>query len=150
MKTNELRKLIREEVKKAVKEELQDMLNEAVKFASTPNKTGVGNSYRPITQKDIKRTWSTGPLNPGTIPLEEMLQQTKKSMTGEDYNNVVSSDSSMVRKPNCASGMAANMGMTENSGPKAGIDISKLDFVKNAKAVYDMSMKKDKQKGGMI
>ena len=46
--------------------------------------------------------------------------------------------------------MAANMGMTENSGPKAGIDISKLDFVKNAKAVYDMSMKKDKQKGGMI
>ena len=35
MKANELRKLIREEVKKAVKEELQDMLNEAVKFAST-------------------------------------------------------------------------------------------------------------------
>ena len=150
MKTNELRKLIREEVKKAVKEELQDMLNEAVKFASTPNKTGVGNSYRPITQKDIKRTWSTGPLNPGTIPLEEMLQQTKQSMTGEDYNNVVSSDSSMVRKPNFASGMAANMGMTENSGPKAGIDISKLDFVKNAKAVFDASVKKDKQRGGNI
>ena len=148
MKTNELRKLIREEVKKAVKEELQDMLNEAVKFASTPNKTGVGNSYRPITQKDIKRTWSTGPLNPGTIPLEEMLQQTKQSMTGEDYQNVVSSDSSMVKKPNFANTMASNMGMTESSGPKAGIDISKLDFVKNAKAVYDASIQKDKQKFG--
>ena len=87
MKANELRKLIREEVKKAVKEELQDMLNEAVKFASTPNKTGVGNSYRPITQKDIKRTWSTGPLNPGTIPLEEMLQQTatKAKKVGQQY-----------------------------------------------------------------
>ena len=150
MKANELRKLIREEVKKAVKEELQDMLNEAVKFASTPNKTGVGNSYRPITQKDIKRTWSTGPLNPGTIPLEEMLQQTAKTMSNEDYQNVVSSDSSMVKKPNFASSMANNMGMTESSGPKAGIDISKLDFVKNAKAVFDASVKKDKQRGGMV
>ena len=123
MKANELRKLIREEVKKAVKEELQDMLNEAVKYASTPNKTGMGNSYRPITQKDVKRTWSTGPLNPGTIPLEEMLQQTAKTMSQEDYRNVVSSDSSMVKKPNFASSMASSMGMTENSGPTVGLDI---------------------------
>ena len=150
MKLDVLRKIIREEVRAAVKEELQDMLNEAVKFASTPNKTGVGNSYRPITQKDIKRTWSTGPLNPGTIPLEEMLQQTKQSMSPEDYSNVVSSDSSMVKKPNFANTMASNMGMTESSGPKAGIDISKLDFVKNAKAVFDASVQKDKQRGGMV
>jgi len=150
MKANELRKLIREEVKKAVKEELQDMLNEAVKYASTPNKTGMGNSYRPITQKDVKRTWSTGPLNPGTIPLEEMLQQTAETMSQEDYKNVVSSDSSMVKKPNFASSMANSMGMTENSGPPVGIDISKLDFVKNAKAVFDASVQKDKQKAGRI
>ena len=36
MKLNQLRKIIREEVKAAVKEELQDILNEAVKVASTP------------------------------------------------------------------------------------------------------------------
>ena len=36
MKLNQLRKIIREEVKAAVKEELQDILNEAVKVARTP------------------------------------------------------------------------------------------------------------------
>jgi hypothetical protein len=54
----------------------------------------------------------------------------------------------MVKKPNFANTMASNMGMTESSGPKAGIDISKLDFVKNAKAVFDASVQKDKQKFG--
>ena len=37
MKLEQLRKIIREEVKSAIKEELQDMLNEAVKAASTPD-----------------------------------------------------------------------------------------------------------------
>ena len=36
MKIDQLRKIIREEVRAAVKEELQDMLTEAVKVASTP------------------------------------------------------------------------------------------------------------------
>ena len=38
MKLNQLRKIIREEVRAAVKEELQDVINEAVKIASTPTK----------------------------------------------------------------------------------------------------------------
>ena len=36
MKLDQLRKIIREEVRSAVKEELQDVMNEAVKYASTP------------------------------------------------------------------------------------------------------------------
>ena len=52
----------------------------------------------------------------------------------------------MVKKPNFASSMASNMGMTENTGPMPGIDISKLDFVKNAKAVLDKSYEKDKSR----
>ena len=36
MKLDVLRKIIREEVRAAVKEELQDMLNEAVRYASKP------------------------------------------------------------------------------------------------------------------
>ena len=144
MKLDQLRKIIREEVRAAVKEELQEMLNEAVKHASKPDKQVSG--YKQVKQKDLKRSWSTGRMNPGTVPLEEMLNMTKASMTGEDYRNVVSADSGMVKKPNFASSMASNMGMTENAGPMPGIDISKLDFVKNAKAIYDKSVEKDKAK----
>ena len=142
MKLDQLRKIIREEVRSAVKDELQEMLNEAVKAASAPS----AQEYKAVKQKDLKRTWSTGRMNPGTVPLEEMLNMTRESMTGDDYKNVVNADSSMVKKPNFASSMASNMGMTENTGPMPGIDISKLDFVKNAKAVLDKSYEKDKSR----
>ena len=64
MKLDTLRKVIREEVKAAIKEELQDMLTEAVKVASTPTSTNVqkSNDYKPVVQKDLKRTWSSGCL----------------------------------------------------------------------------------------
>ena len=81
MKLDQLRKIIREEVRSAVKDELQEMLNEAVKAASVPSTQ----EYKAVKQKDLKRTWSTGRINPGTVPLEEMLSMTKQEMTGEDY-----------------------------------------------------------------
>jgi len=144
MKLDQLRKIIREEVRSAVKDELQEMLNEAVKAASSPSTQ----EYKAIKQKDLKRTWSTGRMNSGTIPLEEMLNMTKQEMTGEDYKNVVNADSSMVKKPNFASNVATSMGLTESSGPMPGIDISKLDFVGKAKAIYDKSLEKDKNRLG--
>jgi hypothetical protein len=144
MKLDQLRKIIREEVRSAVKDELQEMLNEAVKAASAPSTQ----EYKAVKQKDLKRTWSTGRMNPGTVPLEEMLNQTRSEMTGEDYKNVVGADSSMVKKPNFASNVATSMGLTENSGPLPGIDISKLDFVAKAKSIYDASIEKDKNRLG--
>jgi hypothetical protein len=142
MKLDQLRKIIREEVRSAVKDELQEMLNEAVKAASAPSTQ----EYKAVKQKDLKRTWSTGRMNPGTVPLEEMLNMTKEEMTGQDYRNVVNADSSMVKKPNFASNVATSMGLTESSGPMPGIDISKLDFVGKAKAIYDKSIEKDKNR----
>jgi len=142
MKLDQLRKIIREEVRAAVKEELQDMLNEAVKHASTPDKQTAG--YRAVKQKDLARTWSTGRMNPGTVPLEEMLNMTQQSMTGEDYKNITNSQG--VHKPNFASNIATDMGLTEHAGPMPGIDITKLDFVKNAKAIYDKSLEKDRNR----
>ena len=144
MKLDQLRKIIREEVRSAVKDEIQEMLNEAVKAASAPSTQ----EYKAVKQKDLKRTWSTGRMNPGTVPLEEMLSMTKEEMTGEDYKNVVNADSSMVKKPNFASNVATSMGLTESSGPMPGIDISKLDFVGKAKAIYDKSLEKDKNRLG--
>ena len=146
MKLDTLRKVIREEVKAAIKEELQDMLTEAVKIASTPASTNVqkSNDYKPVVQKDLKKTWSTGKISKGTIPLEEMLNQTAGEMTNEDYKQITNSGSNPTSP--ATSTLANQMGLTENSGPMPGIDISKLDFVSKAKSVLDASYKKDKNR----
>jgi|TARA_R100000030_G_scaffold77251_1_gene60126 hypothetical protein len=149
MKLEQLRKIIREEVRAAVKAELQDMLTEAVKVASTPNINDSKNSYREVKQKDLKRTWSTGELNTGTIPLQEMINQTRESMTSDEYRNVINGTSDMVKKPNFASTMANTMGISESPRPMPGIDISQFDFVKKAGAVYNRSIEKDKEKLGI-
>ena len=141
MKLELLKKIIREEVRAAVKEELQEVMNEAVKYASTPTKpTDV---YQTV-EKGQPKKWSVGK----SASLDEMLQATKSEMTGEDFNNITGG--SGVQKPNFASSMASNMGMTENSWPMPGIDISKLDFVSKAKQVLDAAVQKDKtRKGGL-
>lgn len=147
MKLDQLRKIIREEVKNAVKEELQDILNEAVKIASTPNK------YSPAPKTGTS-DWSAAKkptnLDFSNSSIGSMLEQTRASMSGQDYRNVVNADSSLVKRPNFAASMASNMGMTENAGPMPGIDISKLDFVSKAKSILDLSNKKDKQKAGIL
>jgi hypothetical protein len=143
MKLDQLRKIIREEVKAAVKEELQDMLNEAVKAASTPS----SQKYEPAPPLDYK--WSK-PIKKSEDPIMEMLNQTKASMTSEEYKNVYTGTSDMVQKPNFASMMASNMGMTETKGPMPGLDISQFDFVKKAGDVYKKSVQKDKEKYGLV
>ena len=149
MKLDQLRKIIREEVRAAVKEELQEVMNEAVKIASTPNVENT-NKYKPVVQKDLSRTWSKGEMNSGTVTLEEMLNQTKASMTNEEYRNIYTGTSDMVQKPNFASMMASDMGMTQPKGPMPGLDISQFDFVKKAGAVYKASIEKDKLKAGLV
>lgn len=139
MKLDQLRKIIREEVKAAVKEELQEMLNEAVKVASKPD-TSAG--YKPVTQKDISKTWSTGKISTGTVPLEEMLNQTKAEMTNEDYKTIVNASSNMV--PNFAQRQV-------NGGGGAGLDLNSIpgfDLAKS-KAILDAANKKDRIRQGV-
>jgi hypothetical protein len=143
MKLDQLRKIIREEVRAAVKEELQEVMNEAVKIASAPQGMQKFADYKPVVQKDLKRTWSTGKMNTGTVPLDEMLKMTKASMTGEEYSNIMGG--SGAQKPNFASSMANQMGMTASPN-QPGIDISKLDFVAKAKSVLDKSYEKDRSR----
>ena len=146
MKLEQLRKVIREEVKAAVKEELQEVLNEAVKVASTPSITENNNRYRPVQAKDIKNTLVSGNTKMNRTPLSEMINQTKATMTSEEYRNVYTGTTDMVQKPNFASSMASNMGMTENKGPMPGLDISQFDFVKKAGAVYNKAVEITKNK----
>ena len=143
MKLDQLRKVIREEVKAAVKEELQDMLNEAVRVASQPQ-------VQQVTKQQSKPVEVQKPTPTSTDPIMEMLNQTKASMTSAEYKNVYTGTSDMVQKPNFASMMASNMGMTEQKGPMPGLDISQFDFVKKAGQVYKKSVEKDKQKYGVV
>jgi len=140
MKLDQLRKIIREEVRAAVKEELQEMLTEAVKVASTPETKKPTNVYQAV-EKGQPKKWSFGK----SATLDEMLQQTAASMSGDDAKNF---GAGQVTKPNFASSMGAQMGMTENAGPMPGIDISKLDFVSKAKSVLDLADKKTKARIG--
>lgn len=139
MKLDQLRKIIREEVKSAIKEELQDMLNEAVKAASTP--TAKTQTYTPVTQKDISKTWSTGKINQGTVPLEEMLNQTKAEMTNEDYKTIINANSTSA--PNFAQRQATG-------GGGAGLDLSTIPgFDPNkAKAILAKANESSKQRAG--
>jgi len=128
MKLEQLRKIIREEVRAAVKEELQDVMNEAVKYASTTTK------MQEVPKGQPKR-WSTGK----SATLDEMLQDTRLSMTNQDVSNITGGGG--VQKPNFAS-MMSNQMAKEIQGPAPGLDISKLDFVKKAKSVLDLANKK--------
>jgi len=140
MKLDQLRTIIREEVKSAIKEELQDMLNEAVKAASTPTKQ-TQTTYTPVTQKDISKTWSTGKINQGTVPLEEMINQTKSEMTNEDYKTIINANSTSA--PNFAQRQATG-------GGGAGLDLSTIPgFDPNkAKAILDKANESSKQRAG--
>jgi len=162
MKLDQLRKIIREEVRAAVKEELQDVINEAVKIASTPSKMQPapqpGTSDWSVAKKPSKQELAEmiGLKTPPKATnvsftknetINSMLQQTKNNMTNEDFQQVYSGTSDMVSKPNFASSMSNQMGM---SGAQPGLDLSQLDFVKNAKNIFDASVKKDKQRAGVL
>lgn len=145
MKLDQLTNLIRKEVRAAVREEVQDVIIEAVKIASTPTKAKPESTgYQPVKQKDISQTWSTGKMNSGTVPIKELLNQTKVNMTGDDYKNVINANSGMVQKPNFAESVATQMNMSAGNQPV--LDLSQLDFVQKAKAVLDKSYEKDRNR----
>lgn len=158
MKLDQLRKIIREEVRAAVKEELQEVMNEAVKVASTPTKmqpapkagtSDWSSAKKPNKQELAEMIGLKTPPKATNIEfakdskLNSMLSQTAASMTNEEYQQVFTGTSDMVKKPNFASSMANNMGM---SGNQPGIDITKLDFVKKAKQVLDLANEKSNNK----
>lgn len=162
MKIDQLRKIIREEVRAAVKEELQDVLTEAVKIASAPTTmqpapqpgTSEWSSVKkPSKQELAEMIGLKTPPKATNIEfskndsLNAILIQTQNSMTNEDYKQAFSGTSDMISKPNFASTMANQLGM---GGDQPGLDISKLDFVSKAKSVFDASIKKDKQRAGQL
>ena len=145
MKLDQLRKIIREEVRSAVKEELQDVITEAVRVASQPGLQTLS-EHKPIEVKE--KTSFTAPTA-GKTSIEDMLQMTKNNMTNEEYKNVFTGTSDMVKgAPNMATNMLNKM--SAGAGRQPGIDISNLDFVKKAGQVLNASNQKDKEKVALI
>lgn len=113
MKVDLLKNLIKEAVREVIREELQSIKLKEVQLKTTPN-------IPPVTETvtDVK-----------TIPssINEALNLTKASMTKEDFNNIIGTDSVVTdsHTPVITSG--------------GGLDISNLDFVNKAAAIYNLS-----------
>ena len=130
MKLDLLKRLIKEAVKEAVREELELILTEDVKPVKTPiNTVTKYENYKP----PVARPVSTGD------PIMDLLNETRHTMTSGEYQNVIGGNSTMVD----------GGGYSEYSqGPEPGIDLSQLDFIKNAGAIYKASVQKDKERFG--
>jgi len=141
MKISELAKLIRTEVRQAVKEEVADIIREAIQVASTPEQH-ITERVKPVE----KVTAKTKPQK--YSPLEQILEETRLSFTSADAKAFVSAEERHNLRnqiPNTAATMATKLGFTA-SEDQVGVDLSTLPFVKNAKAVLDLAVEKDRQR----
>jgi hypothetical protein len=130
MKLDLLKRLIKEAVKEAVREELELILTEDVKPVKTPISTVTKyENYKP----PVARPMSTGD------PIMDLLNETRHTMTSGEYQNVIGDNSTMVDGGDYSG---------YSQSPEPGIDLSQLDFIKNAGAIYKASVEKDKQRLG--
>ena len=159
MKLDQLREVIRQEVRSAVKQELKDIIVEAVEIASRPeqnvSKETTVEKTDEQSQPKLNRQELAEMIGLKTPPkqtniqfskdknIQELLSDTHNSMSGEDYKNVINANSNMVSKPSHTDTLASQMGM---SGNQPGLDISSLGFVQKAKQVYDKAVEKSQNK----
>lgn len=141
MNTGQLVELIRKEVRTAIREELAEIIQEAIQIASTPDITVTGKPVTPIQQ-----TKST----PGRrVPISDLLEETKLNFSSADARAFVSPSQRAVLSDEFqsrpATAIANQLGFnTPEDVP--GVDLSQLPFVKKAKQVLDAAIEKDKQK----
>jgi len=145
MKLEELRKVIREEVEKAFKEQLKEVLIEAVQIASTPStlQTEQKTNTKQVTDFKIPAAQPKKYVPSGN-PIEDMLQMTKASMTSADAAAIMGEG---VHMPNMASTVAQQMHM--GGGNQPGLDLSQLPFIGKAKTLLEAANQKDKQRKGL-
>ena len=143
MKLDLLKKVIKEAVSEAVREELGKILSEDVKPQSTP--VGVGGYGIPntVTKYAEHRPVVARPVATGN-PIMDLMNETKYSMTQGEYRNLVSATSDMVQAP----GLGMNPVDQFRPGPEPGLDITQFDFMMRAGDVFKASVKKDKERFG--
>jgi hypothetical protein len=154
MKLEELRKVIREEVEKAFKEQLKEVLLEAVSIASTPTssittenrQSGYATPKKAEPFKPAAELFkpTPKPFKPTGNPIEDMLQMTKASMTSADAAAIMGEGAHM---PSMANTVAHQLNL--GGGNQPGLDLSQLPFIGKAKAVLEAANQKDKQRKGL-
>ena len=145
MKLEELRKVIREEVEKAFKDQLREVLIEAVKIASNPTSL---QTEQKTEAKQVTNFKAPAPQTkkyvPSGNPIEDMLQMTRASMTSADAAAIMGEG---VHMPSMANTVAHQMNL--GGGNQPGIDLSQLPFIGKAKQILEAANQKDKQRKGI-
>lgn len=145
MKLEELRQVIREEVEKAFKEQLKEVLIEAVQIASTPSTLKTEQKTNTKQIADFKsRVTQPKKFVPSGNPIEDMLQMTKATMTSADAAAIMGEG---VHMPNMASTVAHQMHLSGGNQP--GLDLSQLPFINKAKTLLEAANEKDRQRKGL-
>jgi hypothetical protein len=109
--------------KKLIKEAVREVLVEELQFLRTKSEN-----------KTLKEEVITTPTLTSTSnnPLHDVLMITKKELSSKDYSNLVVNESVVYDQT------------TPNIDTNVGLDINSLDFVKNAKKIYNLSVEKSK------
>jgi hypothetical protein len=147
---NAFRKIIREEVKQAIQQEVRDIIIEAVRIASegTNVQSEPKKEEEPVQFTDLKKDKELSEIRNkfrAVNPIEQMLEETKLNFSSSDAKNFSSQN---VMANNRAGAMAYEMGMMETSS-NTGLDLSSLPFLKNAKNILDLSKEKDRMRNGL-
>ena len=132
MKIELLKNIIKESVREAVREELKELLTELVNPKTVESKT-----------KEIKTT-AISNTSVDINPLSEMINMTRQNMNSSDFQNILNSGYKPDFSNLNSSNSSYNFVSSEIPRVQTGIDISKLDFVKNAASIYNKSLEKDK------
>ena len=87
-----LRKLIREEVRAAIKEELTPILKEIKSPTSAP----ITKSFTNSLKEEVTRSKKIQSISTGD-PIMDLLNETKQTMTGDEYKSMINADASMAQ-----------------------------------------------------
>ena len=135
MKVEALKKIIKEAVREVLLEE-----REALQEVNPTTKVHESSKNQPLSKDLLKPAAKES--TPGDV-ISEMINMTRNNMTREDYQSIFNGNSSMVSKPDFR--MDSSL---ENipAGPQPGLDISNLDFVKNAASIFKLAEQKSQGK----
>ena len=134
MNIDKLINLIKEEVRITLREELKDLLNEAVEYASRPS-SGNPPHLQKGTVKGSNKIFIDTPQSKKSTsfnsnPIASLLEETKRAMNSADFKEFGN-----FSTPQDIQGDS----YTPSS---VGLDISNLDFVKKAKSILNATNSK--------
>lgn len=144
MNTQEFYRIIHEEVAKEISKQLPKILKEAVnsflqEALDTTKKTVLEKKQTPSPLRLVFKS---------SNPILEVLEDTKHSMKSSEFLDMISNNPKVDSPTNRQQQVNISEGFVGEE--IEGIDLSGLDFVKNAAKVYKTSIEKDKEKYGHI